>query len=502
LGEPTSAERGVLAAVAAGEEFDLRVGDPEQDDPRHGAAWDEARIVRASFLSGLCVGVFDAGPAHARGLRLRGARISGALSLEAATVAFPLTFRDCSFDEPLVLTEARLVSLRLPGCHVPGINADQLETRGNVDLSDGFRADGEVRLVRAHIGGALDCGGGIFANPGGLALNADGLTVDQSMLCRWGFRADGGVHLRGAHIGGWLSCGGGTFANAGRCALNARGMTVEQDMYCGDGFRADGEFRLIGARIGGRLSCGGAIFSNPDGHTLNGDHMAVGGLLLLLPAAPPQGIVALTHARVGVLVDAQETWPAALRLDGFVYDAIRASPEVTVEQRLDWLERDLDGYSPQKYEQLAGAYRRTGQEQEARAVAIAKQRARRQVLSRPGRLWSRLLGVTVGYGYQPWRALWWLAGFVTVGAVLFANAYPSATTATTPAGQLPVFQPVVYALDVLLPVVDLRQEEFWIPDAAQPWGWLFLGWFWLSIGAGWILTSVVAAAVTGLLRTD
>ncbi|MGH8932336.1 MAG: hypothetical protein ACRDZO_17375 [Egibacteraceae bacterium] len=48
-----------------------------------------------------------------------------------------------------------------------------------------------------------------------------------------------------------------------------------------------------------------------------------------------------------------------------------------MELRLDWLARDPDGYSPQKYEQLASAYRRAGNEQEAQVVAIAKQRARR-----------------------------------------------------------------------------------------------------------------------------
>jgi hypothetical protein len=31
-------------------------------------------------------------------------------------------------------------------------------------------------------------------------------------------------------------------------------------------------------------------------------------------------------------------------------------------------------------------------------------------------------------------------------------------------------QPVVYALDVLLPIIDLRQQDFWIPDATRSCG--------------------------------
>jgi hypothetical protein len=33
---------------------------------------------------------------------------------------------------------------------------------------EGFTAEGEVRLLGAHIGGQLDCDGGMFHNPDGL----------------------------------------------------------------------------------------------------------------------------------------------------------------------------------------------------------------------------------------------------------------------------------------------------------------------------------------------
>lgn len=80
VGEPTRTEGRVLAAVAAGEELDLRVGNPS-----HGASWDEARSVRAEFLYDLCVGAHDEWRVHARGLRLRGALINGELNFEAAS---------------------------------------------------------------------------------------------------------------------------------------------------------------------------------------------------------------------------------------------------------------------------------------------------------------------------------------------------------------------------------------------------------------------------------
>ena len=36
-------------------------------------------------------------------------------------------------------------------------------------------------------------------------------------------------------------------------------------------------------------------------------------------------------------------------------------------------------------------------------------------LGRMERAWYLMLDVTIGYGYRPLRALWWIAGFVIVG---------------------------------------------------------------------------------------
>jgi hypothetical protein len=48
----------------------------------------------------------------------------------------------------------------------------------------------------------------------------------------------------------------------------------------------------------------------------------------------------------------------------------------------------------------------------------------------------------------------------------------------------------------LLPVVDLHQQDSWIPREHAQW------WAWTSILAGWILTTAVVAALTGLIKKD
>jgi hypothetical protein len=75
------------------------------------------------------------GSRRPRALRLAGARVIGRLDLDAAELVCPLLLRGCWFAEPLILDEAQAPALRLPGCHLPGLSAEQLTTRGSLELS-------------------------------------------------------------------------------------------------------------------------------------------------------------------------------------------------------------------------------------------------------------------------------------------------------------------------------------------------------------------------------
>jgi hypothetical protein len=731
LGSP---EQQLLHAAATGTIVDLQTGDAQRDDPAHGMAWSAERTVRARVLIDLLTRQQTPDGGRLRAVKLRGARITGELDLEAAELVCPLLMADCLFEEPVNLCGATAPAIRLPGCHLPALTADQLRTIGDLALTDGFTAqqvrmtgariggqllfdgarlanpggealgcygvtvgqdlfcrdrftaEGEVNLGAARIGGQLILSQARLINPGGRALSAYALVVEQGMFCREGFTvegevflpaarisgplhlrsarltnpagralfalrltvdgdlhcdqgfvAEGEVHLRsatitgtlhmtraqlsapgataleaarltiaqdmfchdlsidgeirlpgariggrldltracltnpdataltadrltvddgvlgeglttegevrlaGAHIGGNLVLAGAHLTNPGGRALNADGLVVDQDIHATDGFTAEGENRLVGARVGGVLSFEAATLINPGRWALYAFRLSAGGglhcragfraegelllagaridgyldlsdstltepgrqaldlegttavALVLRPRQRPDGGVDLTNARVKIFDDDPATWPASIRLRGFTYDSIGLrGDKADVRTRLRWLVRDPGGYAPQLYDQLAAAYRRAGDEQAVREVAVAKQRRRRAVQGNAGKLANWLLYLTVGYGYRTWLAAIWLAGLLALGTWVFTEAYPHDLTRI--GAHAPGFNTLGYTLDVLLPIVDLGQQKAWqAHGAAMYWSWAFMA-------AGWVLTTAVVAGLTGVLK--
>ncbi|WP_433476212.1 hypothetical protein ACQPZP_03690 [Spirillospora sp. CA-142024] len=296
--EPQSDDE-LMHAAATGTLVDLRTGDPQRDDPARGAAWGPERVVRAEVLADLLTGrrVPDGG---LRAVKLRGARITGALDLEAAELAGPFLLGDCHFEQPVVLRGCSASSIGLPGCHVPGLSAARSHTTGDLDL-DGLTTDGPVTLEGARIGGRLSLVGARLSNPGGRALTADGLTVEQNMTCRDGFTAEGEIRLPGARLAR-LSFAGARLSNPRGYALTADGLTVEHDLDCREGFTAHGGIHLRGATIGGTLDLTRARLGAPGGDALAAARLTVGHDVFCQDLAV-DGEVRLPGARIGGRLD-------------------------------------------------------------------------------------------------------------------------------------------------------------------------------------------------------
>jgi hypothetical protein len=428
------------------------------------------------------------------------------------------------------------------------LDAEGIRVTGSVFLCNEFAATGEVRLLGAEIGGSLECTKGTFTNTDGNALNADGLKVAGGVFLRNEFAATGEVRLLGAEIGGNLECDNSAFTNPSGTSLSADSIKVTGNVFLRGGFTATGTVRLTGAKVGGSLSCVNGTFTNAGGNAVSADGIKVTGNVFLRKAKV-EGAIRMPSARIGTLEDDDACWAAGDHiLDGLHYDRIIGPTDA--EARIRWLERqhasqlDSRDWKPQPWEQLIKTLREMGHPLEATKVAIAKQERMRRA-GKVGGPFAQLLhwfyGFLAGYGYRPLKTVramvvvWLLAaaafhfgsqsGYLGPTTPLYNSPALSGQVeqqcghgeekGKTPWTRCPAmpaeyttFQPFLYSLDLILPLVDLQQEADWAPIVEDPPGntlpfGAFLRWLmWFEILFGWAMSLMLVAVLGKLVNKD
>jgi hypothetical protein len=315
-----------------------------------------------------------------------------------------------------------------------------------VYLTEGFEAtcsaeSASVCLTGARIGGNLNCRRTILRNDSGPALYAPRLQVEQDVYLTDGFEAtcsaeSASVCLTGARIGGNLDCRGAILRNNSGPAFNADSARVELDVSLCDGFVATGTskfgaVRLPSAYIGGQLNCARAVLRNDCGSALNVDSIQVKQHVFLsdgfeASGAGEKAVLVLEDVRIGGCLKfdparlIHRTNPQELlNVDGLIYSGVPRG--IDTDTWLTLLREATPVYAPQPYQELAAAHRAAGHESQARRILIAQRRDqinRGALTGRAERAWARLTGVTLGYGYQPWRALIGLFAILGVAVLL------------------------------------------------------------------------------------
>jgi hypothetical protein len=390
-----------------------------------------------------------------------------------------------------------------------------------VDL-DGLCAEGgRVVFNGANIQLIL-AGGARITNGGGQSLNLRQAVIRRSVLLP-NFRSEGLVVLDGASIQGPLDCTGATFDCPG-----------PSSRY------------------------------NPRGDAISAIATSVrGGLHLGWTRCSPG--INLTSTTTTVLADDPERWPDRYTIAGLTYDRFDRSESFAgnpwdARLRTRWLDRAE--YDAGSYEQAARVFRQHGYTTEAEYILIRGRDAGRRESSVRGRQGSTvhrvrttvrssldgLFGRTVGYGYRPGRALIALLALlaavvavlalpitagalratdargnvyatdgrlVTVAADAAAQAPGPGQGGTHPAtvsqgtstadacgnGQVRCFNTVLYGIDTVLPLVDLKQRATWYPNPHANWGLLVEYILNAATLLGWLLSTIVVLSFARLART-
>jgi len=517
--------------------------DDPSNDPAHADKWSNEREVRAQLIEWICVDE-SARRLVPRGIRLLGARITGKLNLSDLKVPFPLVLRNCSIPERMTFENAVFPRLELGGSYTGEIDGNGIVVHSHLDLNF-LHASGEVWFPNSSIDGNLYATGSHFmrskVEPQAGLLKGVGLDLNSStirgvvVLC-CGFEADGAVNLSGCTVGA-LFFTGGTFNNPNTPAISARGIRVNHVVFLGSsselgngGVRINGLVEFPGAHVAESFIVSDATFSGAVGdlHGFDATGMSAAALLWQRVKLENGASMNLAAVTVGALIDDSASWPATgkLRLYGLTYSqlvgfASDGRSPLDARSRLRWLALQPE-FDTQPYRQLAKVLREQGDEPGATEVLIASENLRYASYGRASALWGGFLNVTIGYGHKPLRTIGWsllviLIGWPIVWAAKRAGVMRPTFPENIPHSSEPDYEelhPLLYSLDAFLPFVNLHQEHYWWPNSKASGDCVIFGrkfllrgslvrhYLWLQIFSGWLLSAILIAGVTGLMRSD
>jgi hypothetical protein len=480
---------------------------------------------------------------------LEGATIDGDLDCTAGTF----------FANGFLLDEIHQPTDDSVTVEIHAIEADGLRVGADLRFSssergqDRFVVHGAISLISAYVGGDFVCDKATFDFPGEEPLVADGITIGGTTFLDE-VSANGTLRFIQASLKQGLMINETSFDVTKECkswTKNEKGIAAIDlgGPACGI-YAPDAE---VGAVF--RWKRITKVVSNSTKPNL---------FWLFLPCS-----------KLPAVEDDQQSWQALDRfnLTGCEYRSIYDLSEADLDWRLRMLDRQyaritadhrfpdlvlvfkrilwalgnlrsspfdelVKQFSPQPYIQLAKTFRAAGYESSAKAVLtrLERNRTRYSDIGFFFRLWRWLLDVLLRYGYSPFRPVLILIAWALFSAVVFQTAYDQnqiiaarvnqASPITSDPNPRPgtAFNALVYAVDTLVPIVDLNQKKNWtvkrlnappIDAVGQSRGWLeTIKVVWRSRPEwgpglllifntffGWLMTTLFAAGVTGLLRT-
>ncbi|MFC5931729.1 hypothetical protein [Cryobacterium melibiosiphilum] len=456
-------------------------------------------------------------------LNMDGAKIDGDAYLNEITATGEVRGLGMHIDGQLALLKATLSN---PAGKA--LSLDRATINGGAFLQE-LTSTGEVRALGIHIRGQLTLTKATLSNPDGNALSLDTATIDGGAYLDE-LTATGEVRAPSVHIGGLFTLEEATLSNPNGHALSLDRATIDGNAVL-SALSATGQVRGIGLTVGGQLVLVKTTLSNAGGVALTLQEATVGAFLLDNRCVFV-GRINLAHTTIKVLV-VEDTkpdggLPPLSSAQGWSIGAVSGFLRNDRKSAAEWLSTiegpglagDKKEFVAQPWHELARTYDQTGQPEDGRWLRYQAAKTTTQAMPWASKIARWVYGALVGYGYKPGRVLIWIAVlWCTVFAVSTVNASaftPSAsgaqtieartmngrsealrvTGATTSPPNYPTFQPVLFAVDISLPAATTGQSA----------AWQVTGNAWIAIlfaaikGFSWILTALLLAGVTGLLR--
>ena len=138
-------------------------------------------VLRADLIRLLLLGQDPEAVLHAKGVRLRGAHISGVLDLQGTDCVYDLTLTRCFLEKSPSFINARMRGLHLSGCDFPGFHADNCIFDGSVFLRSGLVSRGEIALPGSRVSGDLQICDARIEGENGVGIFAASARIEGSV---------------------------------------------------------------------------------------------------------------------------------------------------------------------------------------------------------------------------------------------------------------------------------------------------------------------------------
>ena len=444
------------------------------------------------------------------GLRAKGGGLYGAVSLSGARVG----------------AQVALDAAELRNDFGPALSAAGLHVEGRLFLVGLFAVGstelGAMRLAGAIIGGQLDARTVRIVNTSGPALAAGGLRVAQNLDLS-GARLEGSgnlstMRMQGAHVGAFLSLDDAVLENPSGPAWFGDNLRVAEQITMlrlhAVGNSDAPAISLRGASTAGDLLAAGLTVTNEAGSALACKSCHVGQDAnfdqLHAEGNGSAAVVSLYDMRV----DGRFSWSDTvvtsrldpmyrLEVDGLQYTGLPVGPEV--HEWLSIIRWATSDYSAQPYRALTSAAQAAGHERQMRDILM---RQRRDQIDRASttwaeRAWASITHVTLGYGYQPWRALVFLFIVILLSVALNVSFRHSGLGHVSMPGarqsDCSLSETVISAVDIAVPLVSTEATSLCgVTASAQ--GQL-LAYIHLIVQlAGWAFATLFVAGFTAAVR--
>jgi hypothetical protein len=480
---PTTAERDLIAATKAGRDCYLC----DRKNPSRPTAATDATRIRASLLRLLITGGSKDCNLHDRGVTLIGGWIKGTLNLAYCSARGQTVLRHSHFAEKPRFEAARFHLLSLRNSAFPnGLFAQSVRVKGSLFLTD-ISASCTVDVNAANIGEQL---------------NFEGATLD------------GGKDAEDAQI----------------MALSAQRMKVTASFLFRSVGQVTGRIDLTAAQVGDLVDDAKSWPIGPDQLLLDGftyDRLA--GTAPTTLAARRKWLCAGSHWQGEFRPQPYTQLARVLRQMGHAGEARKVLMERTCLQ--------------------AKTTRASRKVVPNGDVSVGFRSLWADVRNLGHWIGDRFAFWVAGYGHAPLRSLWCLivlfglgtflahvtwkegsfapnsavildsSGWATATAIdchpvnpgvcdwnpanTWANTFTANADTPTQGADWDSFNRYGYAADLVIPFLDLGQTDAWAPSKDRgDWGW-WLWWLrWVLAAAGWIVTGLGVAAVTGVMQRN